>query len=85
MSHQPLTAPTASTVGPCPTMIQIRLEVYPASSHHPITPDGDDDDDFNDTYHPISPMMMMIMMMTSVIPTMIITTTEMIDTHDKNN
>ena len=34
-------APTASTVGPCLTLIQIRrpaLEVYPAPSHQPTTP-----------------------------------------------
>ena len=43
-SKQPPPAPTASAVGPCPTLIQIvghpdtRLEVYPAPSHHPTTP-----------------------------------------------
>ena len=40
MSKQPPPAPTASTVGPCPTLTQIsrtprHLEVYPAPSHHP--------------------------------------------------
>ena len=42
MSKQPPPAPTASAVGPCPTVIQIvgapALEVYPARSHHPTTP-----------------------------------------------
>ena len=61
MSKQPPPAPTASAVGPCPTVIQIvgrpgtrglpraiahpdhptpppTLEVYPAPSHHPTTP-----------------------------------------------
>ena len=42
MSKQPPPAPTASAVGPCPTVIQIvgrpALEVYPAPSHHPTTP-----------------------------------------------
>ena len=35
-------APTASAIGPCPTVIKIvgrpALEVYPAPSHHPTTP-----------------------------------------------
>ena len=46
MSKQPPPAPTASAVGPCPTIIQIvgrpgtgRLPVYPAPSHHPTTPE----------------------------------------------
>ena len=41
MSNQPPPAPTASAVGPCPTVIQIvapALEVYPAPSPHPTTP-----------------------------------------------
>ena len=42
MSKQPPSAPTASAVGPCPTVIQIvgrpALEVYPGPSHHPTTP-----------------------------------------------
>ena len=43
-------APTASAVGPCPTISQIRrtpraLEVYPAPSHHPTTPDALEEDD----------------------------------------
>ena len=35
MSKQPPSAPTASTIGPCPPA----LEVYPAPSRHPTTPD----------------------------------------------
>ena len=35
-------APTASAIGPCPTIIQLQdapvLEVYPGPSHHPTTP-----------------------------------------------
>ena len=42
MSKPPPPAPTASAIGPCPTIIQIvgrpALEVYPAPSHHPTTP-----------------------------------------------
>ena len=43
MSKQPSPAPTASAVGPCPTVIQIvgrpgTGRVYPAPSHHPTTP-----------------------------------------------
>ena len=42
MSKQPPLAPTASAVGPCPTVIQIvgppALEAYPGPSHHPTTP-----------------------------------------------
>ena len=40
MFKQPSPAPTTSTVGPCPTLIQISkaLEVYPAPSLHPTTP-----------------------------------------------
>ena len=42
MSKQPPPAPTASAVGPCPTVIQIvgrpGTGVYPAPSHHPTTP-----------------------------------------------
>ena len=40
MFKQPPPAPTTSTVGPCPTLIQISkaLEVYPAPSLHPTTP-----------------------------------------------
>ena len=43
MSKPPPTAPTASAIGPCPTVIKIvgrpgtALEVYPAPSHHPTT------------------------------------------------
>ena len=40
MSKQPPPAPTASAVGPCPTIIQIvegpGLEVYPAPPVHPL-------------------------------------------------
>ena len=42
MSNQPPPAPTASAIGPCPTIIQIvgppALEVYPGPSHHPTIP-----------------------------------------------
>ena len=43
MSEQPTSAPTASAIGPCPTISQISrtppaLEVYAAPSHHPTTP-----------------------------------------------
>ena len=42
MSKQPPPAPTASAVGPCPTVSKLQdapaLEVYPAPSHHPTTP-----------------------------------------------
>ena len=42
ITKQPPPAPTASTVGPCPTEIQIvgrsTLEVFPAPSHHTTTP-----------------------------------------------
>ena len=42
MSKQPPPAPTASAVGPCPTIIQTvgrpALEVYPGPSHHPTAP-----------------------------------------------
>ena len=41
MSKQPPPVPTASAIGPCPTIIQIvgrpALEVYPGPSHHPTT------------------------------------------------
>ena len=36
MSKQSHPAPIASAIGPCPTLIPA-LEVYPASSRHPIT------------------------------------------------
>ena len=35
MSKQPPPAPTASAIGPCPTIIQIVLDVYPGLLHHP--------------------------------------------------
>ena len=42
MSKQPPSAPSASAVGPCPTVSKLKdapaLEVYPAPSHHPTTP-----------------------------------------------
>ena len=37
MSKQPPLAPTASAIGPCPT-ITPALEVSPGPSHHPTTP-----------------------------------------------
>ena len=40
MSKQPPPAPTASAVGPCPTVDAPALEVDPAPLHHPITPSG---------------------------------------------
>ena len=47
MSKQPPPAPTASAVGPCPTVIQSvgrpALEDYPGPSHHPTTPIFTDD------------------------------------------
>ena len=45
MSKQPPPAPTASAVGPCPTVIQIvgrpGTGSFPAPSHHPTTPEGE--------------------------------------------
>ena len=42
MSKQPPPAPTASAVGPCPTVSKLQdapaLEVYPTPSHHLTTP-----------------------------------------------
>ena len=42
MSKQPPPAPTASTIGPCPTIIQIvgrpGTGIHPGPSHHPTTP-----------------------------------------------
>ena len=42
MSKQPPPAPTASAVGPCPTVSKLQdipaLEVYPAPPHHPTNP-----------------------------------------------
>ena len=39
MSKQPPPAPTASTIGPCPTISKLKdapvLEVYTGPSHHP--------------------------------------------------
>ena len=42
MSKPPPPAPTASAIGPCPTVIKFvgrpGLEGYPAPSHHPTIP-----------------------------------------------